>query len=56
MMVSCLLPSARVTSPSSALSMPAPAEASSAGTGGQAVAQSPLQFDFGGSAVSSSKR
>src|SRR3954449_743676 len=55
-MVSCLLPSVRVTSPSRALSMPAPAVASSAGTGGQVEAQSPSQFDLGGSAVSASKR
>ena len=55
-MVSCLVPSARVTSPSSAVSMPAAAVAPPAGTGGQAFAQSPSQFDFGGSAVSLSKR
>src|SRR5690348_12846306 len=54
--VSCLVPSERVTSPSSALSTPVAATAPSAGTGGQAVAQSPSQFDFGGSAVSFSKR
>src|SRR3954452_24389680 len=55
-MVSCLLPSVRVTSPSRALSMPAPAVASSAGTGGQVEAQSPSQVDVGGSAVSASKK
>ena len=36
--------------------MPSPASASSAGTGGQVLAQSPSQFVLGGSAVSWSNR
>src|SRR5690606_3820764 len=55
-MVSCLVPSDRVTSPSRASSMPSPAVASSAGTGGQVAAQSPSQLDLGGFAASWSKR
>lgn len=55
-MVSCLVPSARVTEPSLLLSMPAGALAPSAGTTGQVVAQEPEQLDFDGSGVSLSKR
>ncbi len=36
--------------------MPSPASASSAGTGGQVLAQSPSQFDLGGCSVSWSNR
>ncbi len=36
--------------------MPSPAEASSAETAGQTVAQSPSQLDFGGLGVSLSNR
>lgn len=56
MMVSCLVPSARVTEPSADWSVPAAAFTPSAGTAGQAFAQSPSQLDLGGLAVSLSKR
>lgn len=55
-MVSCLVPSALVTSPISEGSTPGAASAPSAATIGQAVAQAPSQFDLGGLAVSLSNR
>src|SRR3954447_6123173 len=54
--VTCLLPSARVTSPIMALSTPDASTAPVLITGGQVFAQSPSQVDFGGFAVSLSKR
>ncbi len=51
-----MLPSARVTVPTSLASMPLSCGVSVATAGGQVVAQAPLQLDIGGLAVSLSKR
>src|ERR1043165_8747583 len=54
--VSCFVPSAAGTSPSSAGPTPGAALAPLAGTAGHAFRHAASQFDLGGSAVSLSKR